>query len=229
MLFWFGSSLVSPVFFKHCRIPFSCSLFFFFPKGNTSIAFIDEERKKSKQQATKLMRGRLMWQPAQSKTNYASSCRCTRFRRRQWRRVAGAVSALPPPQAHQEVCSPLAQQTACCPPPASDCSAPTATFLSKAFSGPCSTPLHTHSNLHPKGRGGFARGILKIPSPPSVGQSWEALHTLSAGPLQNQAPITHSDLHRLPSFPCLTQPPPSLAGLSRITSCSGTAFSGNPK
>lgn len=52
---------------------------------------------KSKQQASKLMRGRLTWQPAQRKTNYASSCRCTRFRRRQWRSVAGAVGALPPP------------------------------------------------------------------------------------------------------------------------------------
>ena len=52
---------------------------------------------KSKQQATKLMRGRLMWQPAQSKTNYTSSCRCTRFRRRQWRSVADAAGALPPP------------------------------------------------------------------------------------------------------------------------------------
>lgn len=70
---------------------------FFPPQRKHFNCFYWWGEEKSKQQASKLMRGRLMWQPAQSKTNYASSCRCTRFRRRQWRSVAGAVGTLPPP------------------------------------------------------------------------------------------------------------------------------------
>lgn len=93
MLFWFGNSLISPVFSKHHRIPFSFS---FFPKGNTSIAFIDEERKKSKHQATRLMRDMLTWQLTKNKTNYPSSCRYPGFRRKQSGEPSQTLSVLHP-------------------------------------------------------------------------------------------------------------------------------------
>lgn len=108
MLFWFKNS--RSVFFKHYRILFSSylslslSLSIFLPRGNTSIAFIDEERKESKHQATKLMRDRLTQELSKSKTNYPSWCRWSRSTGKQCGAVAGAFHVpVPIPLAYTAV------------------------------------------------------------------------------------------------------------------------------
>ena len=127
----------------------------------------------------------------------------------------------------------LITNISCCPPPASDCNAPTAAFLSEAFSGACSTPLHTHSNLHPKSRGDLLEEYSKFLLPPQW-DSPQRHSTLSQRvPCRIKLPSpTVTCTGFLPS-PVLPHPCPPLLGFLESPrapkSSTRGSFLGNPK
>lgn len=84
------------------------SLSLFSPKETLQLLLLMRREKKSKHQATRLMRDRLTWQLTKNKTNYPSSCRYPGFRRKQSGEPSQTLSVLhpchlSPPKGHLEL------------------------------------------------------------------------------------------------------------------------------
>lgn len=174
MLFLFASSLISPVFSKHHRIPFSWVLFFP-PKEILQLLLLMKREKKSKHHTTMLRRNRLTWQLTKNTTNYPSSCRYAGFRRKLSRELLQTLS-VPHlcPLGLLEVTCRLADNLL-----HTYASYHKLCSLSEGFPWAAGACLTTSTNRVTLNQGG---GDLKEEYPRFVGYSWGIFHTLSKGP-----------------------------------------------